>query len=152
MLPARVDIQHLRQLVTYNLGLGKVKPRFGRFSYIEKAEYWALVWGTVIMMITGFFLWFDNYAVKLFPKGVLDVMLVIHYYEAWLATLAVLIWHLYAVVFNPSAYPMNPSWLTGKMPIDMYKHEHPADTSVFQEVDSVIIDEPEKSRSLKDQD
>lgn len=150
MLPAKVDLEHLKQLVTYNLGLGKVKPRFGRFSYIEKAEYWALVWGTVIMIITGFFLWFDNYAVKIFPKGVLDVMLVIHYYEAWLATLAILIWHMYAVIFNPSAYPMNPSWITGKMPVDMFKHEHPADTTVFRDVDSIIISPPEKTRQLKD--
>ena len=40
----------------------------------------------------------------------------IHYYEAWLAFLAILIWHMYATVFNPKVYPMNPSWLTGKMP------------------------------------
>ncbi len=150
ILPAKTDIQHLKQLVAYNLGIGKSKPRFGRFSYIEKAEYWALVWGTVVMVITGFFLWFDNYAVKLFPKGVLDVMLVIHYYEAWLATLAVLIWHLYAVIFNPSAYPMNPSWLTGKMPVEMHRHEHPGDVSVYNDSESIVKKEPEKSRQYKE--
>lgn len=150
ILPAKTDIQHLKQLVVYNLGIGKSKPRFGRFSYVEKAEYWALVWGTVIMIITGFFLWFDNYAVKLFPKGVLDVMLVIHYYEAWLATLAILIWHLYAVIFNPSAYPMNPSWLTGKMPVEMHRHEHPAEGSAYTDSESIVKKEPEKSKQLKE--
>ena len=150
ILPAKVDLKHLNQLVSYNLGLGKVKPRFERFSYVEKAEYWALVWGTFIMMITGFFLWFDNYAVKLFPKGFLDVTLVIHYYEAWLATLAVLIWHAYAVVFNPAAYPMNPAWLTGKMPVDLQKHEHPDDKSVFEESGSKDpgIKEPDGSHLM----
>jgi hypothetical protein len=62
----------------------------------------------------------------LFPKGLLDVFLVIHYYEAWLAFLAILIWHLYATVFNPRVYPMNPSWISGKMPQRMYEEEHAA--------------------------
>jgi len=114
-------------MVSYNIGFGKTRPRFGRFSYVEKAEYWAVIWGTIIMVFTGFFLWFDNLAIKLFPKGFLDVMLVIHYYEAWLATLAIFIWHMYSTVFSPSVYPMNPAWYTGKMPLEQYRHEHPED-------------------------
>jgi hypothetical protein len=50
---------------------------------------------------------------------------VIHYYEAWLATLAIVVWHGYATVLNPRVYPMNPAWLAGKMPKSMYSHEHP---------------------------
>jgi cytochrome b subunit of formate dehydrogenase len=127
MFPTLLDARQGLQLISYNIGISKTKPRFGRFSYIEKAEYWALVWGTAIMAITGLLLWFDNYVVIWVPKGFLDVMLVIHYYEAWLATLAILIWHLYSTVFNPGIYPMNPSWYTGKMPRQMYIHEHPED-------------------------
>lgn len=127
MIASKADLRQLWQTVTYNLGIGKTKPRFGRFSYVEKSEYWAVIWGTVIMVFTGFFLWFDNLATKLFPKGFLDVMVVIHYYEAWLATLAIFIWHLYSTVFRPSVYPMNPSWYTGKMPLEQYLHEHPED-------------------------
>lgn len=130
MMPAVIDIKQLGQMVSHNLGVNKSRPRFGRFSYVEKAEYWALVWGSVIMIVTGFFLWFDNYAIKWFPKGFLDVALVIHYYEAWLASLAILIWHMYSTVFSPSVYPMNPAWYTGKMPKDMYLHEHPEDPQV----------------------
>ena len=59
------------------------------------------------------------------PKGVLDVALVIHFWEAWLASLAIFVWHFYSVIFHPHVYPMNPSWLTGQMPEDMYEHEHP---------------------------
>jgi len=130
MAPTVSDIKQLGQMVSYNLGIGKIKPRFGRFSYVEKAEYWALVWGTVIMICTGFFLWFDNYAIRFFPKGFLDVVLVIHYYEAWLATLAIFVWHMYSTVFSPSVYPMNPAWYTGKMPKKMYMHEHPEDPRI----------------------
>ena len=82
---------------------------YGRFSYVEKAEYWALIWGSAVMVVTGLLLWFDNWFIQFLPKGVLDVALVIHYWEAWLATLAILVWHLYSTVFNPKVYPMNPS-------------------------------------------
>ncbi|RME40792.1 MAG: hypothetical protein D6788_02625, partial [Planctomycetota bacterium] len=90
-------------------------------------EYWALVWGTGIMGVTGVVLWFDNYWVERFGLGRvwIDVAEVIHYYEAWLATLAILVWHGYGTIFRPGVYPMNPSWLRGRMPADMYRHEHP---------------------------
>jgi formate dehydrogenase gamma subunit len=127
MKPTARDVRQVFQMLAYYLGRRAERPRFGRFSYAEKAEYWALVWGSLAMVITGLLLWFDNLVVTWIPRSVLDVMLVIHYYEAWLATLAILIWHLYGTVFNPGVYPMNPAWLTGKMPRAMHEHEHPED-------------------------
>jgi formate dehydrogenase gamma subunit len=127
MLGSPRDLVHIKESAQYFLGLRRNKPRFGRFSYMEKCEYWALIWGAVIQTTTGVLLWFDNFFVHRWglPKGVLDVALVIHYYEAWLATLAILVWHGYSTVFGPTVYPMNPAWLEGKMPRDMYTHEHP---------------------------
>ncbi len=125
MWPRLLDFTQFGHRIAFYLGLSKTSPRFKRFGYVEKAEYWALVWGTVVMIVSGLLLWFDNYFIQFFPKGVLDVALVVHYWEAWLATLAIAIWHFYSTVFNPEVYPMNPSWLTGKMPEDMYAHEHP---------------------------
>ncbi|MBC8427016.1 cytochrome b/b6 domain-containing protein [bacterium] len=125
MLPGWEDAKQILQKTKFNLGLSKEIPQFGRFSYVEKAEYWALIWGTVVMVITGFALWFDNMVTQWFPSGFMDVMLVIHYYEAWLAFLAILVWHMYATVFSPEVYPMNPAWIHGMMPEEMYKHEHP---------------------------
>jgi cytochrome b subunit of formate dehydrogenase len=116
-------------MVKYNLGHATEHPRMRRFSFVEKAEYWALIWGTVVMVLTGLSLWFEKFLVMHIGKGVLEVFLVIHYYEAWLAFLAILIWHMYGVVFNPHVYPMNPSWLTGKMPKEMFETEHPAAVS-----------------------
>jgi cytochrome b subunit of formate dehydrogenase len=139
IFPAKRDFRQFMHMIGYNLGLRKDRPRFGRFSYVEKAEYWALVWGTVMMVVTGILLWFDNFAVQYFPKGFLDVMLVIHYYEAWLAFLAIIIWHLYSTIFSPLVYPMNPSWYTGKMPAEVYELEHPEDpviTGKIQESES----------------
>jgi len=130
IFPIPKDITLFKDTILYNIGRRRERPRFGRFSYVEKAEYWALVWGSIVMIISGFFLWFDNIAVDWFPKGFLDVMLVVHYYEAWLAVLSILIWHLYSTVFSPEVYPMNPSWFTGQMPLEWYRHEHPEDPSL----------------------
>ncbi|UCF39004.1 MAG: cytochrome b/b6 domain-containing protein [Acidobacteriota bacterium] len=124
MMPSLRDFVQFKNRILYNLGRREHPPEFGRFSYVEKAEYWALVWGSVVMIGTGLFLWFDNWFIQYLPKGFLDVSLVIHYWEAWLATLAILVWHMYSTVFSPAVYPMNPSWLTGTMPEAMYKHEH----------------------------
>jgi cytochrome b subunit of formate dehydrogenase len=125
MWPSMLDAKQAFQMMGFNLGVVKEHPQFGRFSYVEKAEYWALVWGTMVMALTGVMLWFDNMFINWLPKGFLDVALVIHYYEAWLAFLAILIWHLYSTIFSPNVYPMNPAWLTGHMPMEQYKKEHP---------------------------
>lgn len=125
MWPKWEDARYFWQRILHNLGRKVDTSLIGRFSYVEKAEYWALVWGTGIMVLTGFLLWFDNWFIRYLPKGALDVALVVHYWEAWLATLAIAIWHMYSVVFNPKVYPMNPSWISGKMPEEMYRHEHP---------------------------
>jgi cytochrome b subunit of formate dehydrogenase len=125
MMPIKRDFEFFGHRILHNLGL---RPRWEcvrRFNYVEKAEYWALAWGTVLMVITGLMLWFDNWFIGFLPKGFLDVALVIHFWEAWLASLAILVWHLYSVVFHPHVYPMNPSWITGTMPEEMYEHEHP---------------------------
>ena len=98
------------------------------------------------MSATGVLLWFDNYFVERWhlPKGVLDVMLVIHYYEAWLATLAILVWHGYSVILNPHVYPMNPAWIIGRMPKDMYGDEHPEGPKLKARVQRVFDEEEEE--------
>ena len=124
MAPGVSDVKELTQAVRYNLGQTDHHPHFGRFSFVEKAEYWALVWGTVVMAGTGLLLWFKNDAVAFVSREFLQVMRVIHLYEAWLATLAILVWHMYSVLLKPGVYPGNPSWITGKMPKELYIEEH----------------------------
>ena len=102
--------------VMYNLGIGASEPPARRWNYAEKAEYWALVWGSVVMAVTGVMLVFTETVLRLLPKVWHDVAQVIHFYEAVLATLAILVWHFYWVVFDPGEYPMNPSWITGTRP------------------------------------
>jgi cytochrome b subunit of formate dehydrogenase len=125
MLPRYEDVKEMLQNLGYLLGLRAEPPRFDRFSYIEKAEYWALIWGSMVMVVTGFALWFENLALRYTPKWTLDLATMVHYYEAWLATLAIIVWHFYMVIFNPDVYPMNWTWLTGKISTTMLRHEHP---------------------------
>ncbi|MGB8259519.1 MAG: cytochrome b/b6 domain-containing protein [Terracidiphilus sp.] len=117
----------------YYLGLGGEKPRFGRFNYAEKAEYWALVWGTALMGLTGVMLWAKVWVGNLLARWAVDVATAIHYYEAILATLAILVWHFYQVFFDPDVYPMNWAWWDGKMPVEHYRHEHALDTESLPE-------------------
>jgi cytochrome b subunit of formate dehydrogenase len=125
LLPRARDLTDPFRVLRYNLGLAPTKPQFARFSYIEKAEYWAMVWGTLLMAITGAILWFDNTSMGLFTKLGFDISRTIHFYEAILATLAIIVWHFYFVIFNPDIYPMNLAWLTGRMSEKEMLEEHP---------------------------
>ncbi|HWB99719.1 MAG TPA: cytochrome b/b6 domain-containing protein, partial [Bryobacteraceae bacterium] len=113
MLPNRKDPVEALANFSYNLGFRSQDPGRSAHSYIEKAEYWALIWGTVIMVATGVMLWANNLMLALLPKTWLDVATSVHFYEALLATLAILVWHFYSVIFDPDVYPMDPAWLTG---------------------------------------
>jgi predicted CXXCH cytochrome family protein len=130
------DLRDAIAVLRYNTGVSKEKPRFDRFSYIEKSEYWALVWGTIVMAATGTIMWFDNTFIGLLTKLGYDVSRAIHFYEAWLATLAILVWHFYFVIFNPDAYPMNMSWLTGLLTEREMEEEHPLELERIREPDA----------------
>ena len=72
MLPGIKDVTDMVGVFRYNLGLSPAGPQFGRFNYAEKLEYWALLWGTILMAISGFLLWFNNFTLRFFPKWVSD--------------------------------------------------------------------------------
>lgn len=114
--PNLKDLREAGANFAYNLGLRRVKPGRSSHSYVEKAEYWALVWGSVIMIVTGVLLWGNNLSLQWMPKWILDLATSVHFYEAVLASLAILVWHFYFVLFDPDVYPMDTAWLTGKSP------------------------------------
>ena len=127
LLPRYSDITDAIGIAKYNLGISKTKPKLDRFCYVEKAEYWTLVWGTIVMTATGIILWFDNTFIGLFTKLGFDIARTIHYYEAWLAFLAILVWHFYFVIFNPDIYPINLAWIKGTITEEEMAEEHPAE-------------------------
>ncbi len=122
--PRPSDIKLASANIAYYLGLRKEKARFGMYDYTQKAEYWALVWGTFIMGITGFVLWFPTIATSWLPAWVVRVCGVVHLYEAILAVSAVFIWHFFFVIFLPKEYPMSWIWITGRMPVEEWQEHH----------------------------
>ncbi|MHB8519447.1 MAG: cytochrome b/b6 domain-containing protein [Limisphaerales bacterium] len=124
-LPAPKDARDLAANARYLLQSRAPKPRFGRFGYAEKIEYWAVVWGTIIMGVTGLMIWFKIDVTRFLPRWAVDVATTVHYYEAILAILAIIVWHFYHVIFDPDVYPFNWAWWDGKVSAHWYREEHP---------------------------
>src|SRR6266498_4844503 len=124
MLPKLKDVKDVIRNFGYYLGVKKEKPKIARFGYAEKAEYWAVAWGTIIMGLTGLMIWFKIAVFGFLPRWWIDIALSVHFYEAVLATLAIIVWHFYQVVFDPDVYPLNFAFLDGRVSEESYKEEH----------------------------
>ena len=125
LLPKPKDFVDVAQNSLYFLGLRKEPPKFGRYSYFEKFDYWAVYWGCVIMIGTGLVLWFDRYAATRYPWFPYALSRVIHSDEAILAALALFIWHFYNVHLNPSIFPGSMSWWHGRISRRDMTEKHP---------------------------
>ena len=125
LLPKVKDVTDVIHNVLYFFGFSKDRPKFGRFSYFEKFDYWAVYWGMVIMIGSGLILWFSTRAMALMPKVWIDVAHEAHSDEGLLATLAIVVWHFYNVHFNPDHWPGNFTWWNGRVSERKMKHHHP---------------------------
>jgi cytochrome b subunit of formate dehydrogenase/mono/diheme cytochrome c family protein len=129
MIPLLADFKQLFEDVRYNLGLRKHRAYYGRYSYIEKAEYYALVWGTLLMGLTGFMMWNPILTAKILPGQFIPAAKAAHGAEAILAVLAIFVWHFYHVHLRH----LNKSMFTGKMTRKEMEHEHPAELAQIDE-------------------
>lgn len=142
LFPIKKDLTDVWGGARYLVGLSPEKPRIGRFGYSEKMEYWAVVWGTIIMGVTGLIVWFKMDVTHWLPRWAVDVALTIHYYEAILACLAIIVWHFYHVIFDPDVYPLNLACWDGKVSKHWQEEEHPLD------VDAIVIQSHETKAVL----
>jgi cytochrome b subunit of formate dehydrogenase len=140
LMPGARDAFDVWQTMLYYLGVNSQKPQFARFNYAEKAEYWALVWGLIVMASTGVMLWAKVVFGSLLPRWWLDVATAIHFYEAVLATLAIIVWHFYQVFLDPDVYPMNWTWWDGKMSLEHYLEEHSLDSETLLRSEDPVSD------------
>ena len=117
MIPMWKDAKDLWETLKNNLFINQPAKviRMGRFNFREKLEYLGLIWGTIVMTVTGCILWFKEEWLLFFPMWTFDVSRAIHFYEAILATLTIIVWHLYSVVWNPDVYPMSWAWISGNL-------------------------------------
>ena len=125
LLPRWKDFSDLGQNLMFFLGIRQERPAFGRYSYYEKFDYWAVYWGCVIMVGTGLALWFDRLAATHFPWMPYKLAAIIHADEALLAGLALLIWHMYNVHLRPGIFPGSKVWLHGGITKEQQEEDHP---------------------------
>lgn len=121
MLPTLQDAKDGWQALMYNIGRAKTPPQMGRYTFEEKMEYWAFVWGAIIMGATGFMMWNPISTARFLPGEVIPAAKAAHGGEALLAVLAIIVWHMYGVHIKR----FNRSMFTGKMTEADMLHEHP---------------------------
>ena len=126
MIPGLKDAIDLWETLKNNLYINRPAKelKMPRFNFREKLEYLGLIWGTIVMTVTGAILWFKTEWLQFFPMWTWDVARTVHFYEAVLATLTIIVWHFYSVIFNPDIYPMSWAWITGDLTEHEMKEEH----------------------------
>ncbi|MFO0980253.1 MAG: cytochrome c3 family protein [Planctomycetota bacterium] len=103
------------------------RPCVGRYGLVEKLEYGAVVWGNMVMILTGTILWRPDWFLGWTPAWTFDVCRVVHGFEATLAFLAIIIWHMYHVHLRPGVFPMSRVFLNGRVTRAELRHHHPAE-------------------------
>jgi len=121
MLPTLQDAKDGIQALLYNIGFVKTYPQMGRYTFEEKMEYWAFVWGAAVMGVTGFLMWNPITATQYLPGEFVPAAKAAHGGEAVLAVLAIIIWHMYGVHIKR----FNKAMFNGKMTEEDMLHEHP---------------------------
>jgi cytochrome b subunit of formate dehydrogenase len=107
------------------MGYADSPPRFGRYDYRQKFEYWGLIFGSAVMVATGFLLMYPIAVSLALPAELIPAAKVMHSAEALFAFLIVLIWHMAGAHLSPEAFPLDTSIFTGKIRKEKLKHEHP---------------------------
>ncbi len=136
----KTDLTNIRISFRNIFSKEKTAIRSGRYTTRQKFQYWLVFFGSASMVITGLFMWFHDQTISLFSTAAWNVLHVLHSQEAMLVFLLILIWHLYDVHLR-DAFPMDGSWLHGRITVERLKRNHPLeyeklmDTEVNDETD-----------------
>ncbi len=122
--PTLKDAKDFWQTIFFYLGKAE-HPKFGRYSWKEKFDYWGAFWGMVMLCVTGLIMLFPFVAMNFIPYAYVHLATIIHTDEALLATLFIFIVHWWNVHYSPEVFPMSKAWLTGNLSEEQMKHEHP---------------------------
>ncbi len=124
MVPNLKDLQDFVGNLKWFLHLGP-KPRFDRFAYWDKLDYWGVFWGMGIIGLSGYAMWFGSFFARLIPGSWLNIALVLHGEEAILATGWIFIVHFFNTHLRPENYPMDLTIFTGRLSEEELKRMHP---------------------------
>jgi formate dehydrogenase subunit gamma len=129
MLPTLKDFRDIIQDIRHIFGLSDKEPHFGRFDYKQKFEYWGLIFGNTIIILTGLVMAFPVVFTRIFPGQLVAAAVTMHGMEATLALLTIIIWHLYDTVLKPGVFPVDTTIFTGKISKERMLEEHPLEYS-----------------------
>lgn len=124
LLPRGRDFADAAGLVAYYLGRRASPPEFGRYTPLQKLQYWGAGLGSLLMIFTGLLLWFHTQTMAVVPKWVVDVTAIVHGYEGLILFLLLFGWHLYIVHLSPGNFPMQRTFLTGRIDRARMWREH----------------------------
>ncbi|MGA2979394.1 MAG: hypothetical protein ABSD76_07370 [Terriglobales bacterium] len=124
MVPNRTDLAELVATLKWFVGLGK-RPAYGRWTYWEKFDYFAVFWGIAVIGSTGLTLWFPVFFTRFIPGSFLNVATIIHSDEALLATGFIFTVHFFNTHLRPEKFPMDITVFTGRMPLEELKRDKP---------------------------
>jgi hypothetical protein len=132
MLPTWKDLSDFYGTMRWFLGLGP-RPRYGRWTYWEKFDYFAVFWGIAVIGSTGFALWFSELVTRVLPGWMINVATIIHSDEALLATGFIFTVHFFNTHLRPEKFPMDIVIFTGRMPLEEFKRDKPAEYQALVE-------------------
>ncbi len=118
------DVREVWQSFRWFLGKGE-RPRYGRFTYWEKFDYFAVFWGVMVIGSSGLILWFPELMTHFLPGWSINVATIIHSDEALLAVAFIFTIHFFNTHFRPDKFPMDPVIFTGRVPVDELKYDKP---------------------------
>ena len=124
MLPTKNDLQEFIASMKWFLNLGP-RPQYGRWTYWEKFDYFAVFWGVFVIGSTGLMLWFPEIFTLLMPGWFINVATIIHSDEALLAVGFIFTVHFFNTHLRPEKFPMDLVIFTGRVPLEEFKEERP---------------------------
>jgi cytochrome b subunit of formate dehydrogenase len=124
MFPNGRDFREFWVTLKWFFGFGK-RPQYGRFTYWEKFDYFAVFWGVAVIGSTGLMLWFPEFFTRFLPGYLINVATIIHSDEALLATGFIFTVHFFNTHFRPQKFPMDPVIFTGVVPLEELKYDRP---------------------------
>jgi formate dehydrogenase gamma subunit len=132
LFPSGQDVKDLYQHIGYILGRSK-PPRFNRFTYWEKIDYWAILVGMNTMGLTGLVLWFPEFFSYLIPGYFINLAQIIHVYEAIMAVALKFVVHIISAHLRPEVYPIDKTIFNGKTTAERIRQEHPGEWETMKE-------------------
>ena len=124
MLPTFKDFRDVVDSLRYGFGFTDRHPQFGRFDYRQKFEYWGVIFGSTIIIVSGLFLTYPVFFTNVFPGEYIAAAKEFHGNEATLAVIIIIMWHFYDTIFKPGIFPSDVSIFTGKISKERMVEEH----------------------------